>query len=130
MDKIRNYMIVLVSAAAIVLTMPMLTTAEEKMTSNKMMGAMADTEKAIFAGGCFWCMEKPFEQLDGVKSVVSGYSTGKTKNPTYRNYMSGGHLEVVEVTYDPAKVDYAKLLDVFWHQINPTDAGGQFVDRG
>ncbi|HID35988.1 MAG TPA: peptide-methionine (S)-S-oxide reductase MsrA, partial [Ghiorsea sp.] len=96
------------------------------MVQDKVIG----TEKAVFAGGCFWCMEKPFEQLDGVKSVVSGYSTGKTTNPTYRNYMSGGHLEVVEITYDPKKVSYEKLLDVFWHQINPTDAGGQFVDRG
>ena len=92
--------------------------------------AEENTEKAIFAGGCFWCMEKPFEQLDGVKSVVSGYSTGTSKNPTYKNYMSGGHLEVVEITYNPKIVSYDKLLDVFWHQINPTDAGGQFVDRG
>jgi len=75
-------------------------------------------------------MEKPFEQLDGVKSVVSGYSTGTSKNPTYKNYMLSGHLEVVEITYNPKIVSYDKLLDVFWHQINPTDAGGQFVDRG
>jgi len=86
--------------------------------------------EAIFAGGCFWCMEKPFEQLDGVSSVTSGYSGGKLTSPTYRNYGRGGHIEVVQVTFDENKVSYSELLDVFWHQINPTDAGGQFVDRG
>ncbi|MDX8387613.1 MAG: peptide-methionine (R)-S-oxide reductase MsrB [Ghiorsea sp.] len=91
---------------------------------------MMNVEKAVFAGGCFWCMEKPFELLAGVNTVVSGYSMGKTENPTYQNYGRDGHLEVVEVTFNPQKVSYNELLDVFWHQINPTDAGGQFVDRG
>lgn len=86
--------------------------------------------RAIFAGGCFWCMEKPFEQLDGVASVVSGYTGGTTKNPTYENYSDGGHIEVVEITYDPKKTSFQQLLDVFWQQVDPTDAGGQFVDRG
>ncbi len=130
MHKTRNIIIALLGAVAMMLTLPTLITAKNDMAKDKMMAAMANTEKAIFAGGCFWCMEKPFEQLDGVKSVVSGYSTGKTKSPTYKNYMAGGHLEVVEITYDPKKVSYEKLLNVFWHQINPTDAGGQFVDRG
>jgi len=101
---------------------------------SKEMQTMSDkamtTERAIFAGGCFWCMEKPFEELDGVLSVKSGYSGGSTTNPTYENYSGGGHIEVVEIVYDPAKVSYDKLLDVFWHQVNPTDPGGQFVDRG
>lgn len=90
------------------------------------------TEKAIFAGGCFWCMEPPFEKLDGVKDVVSGYTGGTKENPTYKEVSSGttGHAEAVEITYDPEKVSYETLLDVFWRQINPTDAGGQFVDRG
>jgi peptide methionine sulfoxide reductase msrA/msrB len=88
------------------------------------------TAQALFAGGCFWCMEKPFESIDGVLSVVSGYAAGKTDNPTYKNYGAGGHIEVVQITYDPAKVAYETLLDIFWKQINPTDAGGQFVDRG
>lgn len=88
------------------------------------------TQKAIFAGGCFWCMEKPFEGLTGVISVTSGYIGGKTVNPSYENYSAGGHLEAVEVVYDPAKITYQQLLDVFWRQIDPTDAGGQFVDRG
>ena len=88
------------------------------------------TAKALFAGGCFWCMEKPFEELDGVISVVSGYSGGTSENPTYKNYSKNGHIEVVQITYLPAVIDYAQLLDVFWRQIDPTDAGGQFVDRG
>ena len=87
-------------------------------------------ETAIFAGGCFWCMTPPFEKTMGVIKVVSGYTGGHTKNPTYENYAEGGHVEVVEITYDPAKISYAKLLDVFWRQIDPTDSGGQFVDRG
>jgi peptide methionine sulfoxide reductase msrA/msrB len=89
-------------------------------------------EKATFAGGCFWCMVPPFEKLDGVTQVVSGYTGGQKANPTYDEVSSEttGHMESIEVTYDPAKVSYEKLLDVFWRQINPTDAGGQFVDRG
>lgn len=87
-------------------------------------------DKAIFAGGCFWCMEKPFEQLDGVISVTSGYTGGTSTNPTYTNYAAGGHVEAVEIVYDPAKISYERLLDVYWHQVDPTDPGGQFVDRG
>jgi len=86
--------------------------------------------QAVFAGGCFWCMEKPFTEEPGVVEVISGYSDGHTKNPTYENYSDGGHVEVVRVTYDPAKVSYSRLLDIFWRQIDPTDPGGQFVDRG
>jgi methionine-S-sulfoxide reductase len=87
---------------------------------------------ATFAGGCFWCMEPPFEKLDGVQSVVSGYIGGQKENPTYEEVSSGttGHAEAVQITYDPKKVSYEKLLDIFWHQIDPTDAGGSFVDRG
>jgi peptide methionine sulfoxide reductase msrA/msrB len=93
--------------------------------------AMAkDTEKAVFAGGCFWCMTPPFEKLNGVISVASGYIGGAGKNPTYQDYAGNGYVEAVEVTYDPAKISYNELLDVFWMQINPTDAGGQFCDRG
>ncbi len=87
-------------------------------------------ETAIFAGGCFWCMTPPFEKTPGVIKVVSGYTGGHTKNPTYENYAEGGHVEVVEITYDSARISYSKLLDVFWRQIDPTDGGGQFVDRG
>ncbi len=95
-------------------------------------GDMEHMEKATFAGGCFWCMTPPFEKLDGVKEVISGYTGGHTVNPTYEDVTSEttGHMESVEIIYDPSKISYEKLLDVFWHQINPTDAGGQFVDRG
>jgi len=90
----------------------------------------AATERALFAGGCFWCMEAPFEKLDGVVSVQSGYAGGTTENPTYENYGAGGHIEVVEVVFDPQRVGYRQLLDTFWRQIDPTDGNGQFVDRG
>ena len=89
-------------------------------------------ETATFAGGCFWCMEAPFEKLDGVYKVVSGYTGGHTDNPTYEEVSAGrsGHAEAIQVTYDPEKISYEKLLDVFWRQIDPTDGGGSFVDRG
>jgi peptide methionine sulfoxide reductase msrA/msrB len=89
-------------------------------------------EKATFAGGCFWCMTPPFERLDGVKEVIAGYTGGHTENPTYEEVSSGttGHVEAVQVSYDPSKITYEKLLAVFWKQIDPTDADGQFVDRG
>ena len=88
--------------------------------------------KAIFAGGCFWCMEPPFENLDGVHAVVSGYINGHKDNPTYQEVCSGmtGHTEAIEISYDPAKVSYEQLLEVLWMNIDPTDGNGQFVDRG
>lgn len=87
---------------------------------------------ATFAGGCFWCMEKPFEQIPGVVSVISGYIGGHTNNPTYKQVSAGttGYAEAVQISYDPNKVSYRKLLDIFWHQIDPTDPDGSFVDRG
>lgn len=90
------------------------------------------TETAIFAGGCFWCMEPPFDKLDGVTATVSGYSGGHTENPTYKkvSHDDTGHYEVLEVTYDPTKVDYETLLDVFWKNVDPLDAHGQFCDKG
>jgi peptide methionine sulfoxide reductase msrA/msrB len=87
-------------------------------------------KKALFAGGCFWCMEKPFESLDGVHSVTSGYIGGTTDDPNYQNYSRDGHIEAIEIVYDPEKISYTELLDVFWRQIDPTDDCGQFVDRG
>lgn len=92
----------------------------------------ARLEKATFSGGCFWCMEPPFEKLQGVKEVISGYTGGDIKDPTYKEVSSGttGHVEAVQVVYDPAIITYAELLDVFWKQIDPTDDGGQFADRG
>jgi peptide-methionine (S)-S-oxide reductase len=88
--------------------------------------------KATFAGGCFWCMEKPFDVLPGVISTTSGYTGGQTANPSYRQVSAGktGHAESVQVVYDPSQVSYEKLLDVFWHNVDPLDAEGQFCDRG
>ncbi len=87
---------------------------------------------ATFAGGCFWCMEPPFDKLDGVLSTISGYTGGTVQNPTYEQVSAGrtGHAEAVQVTYDPSKVTYEKLLDVFWHNIDPTVKDRQFCDIG
>ena len=89
-------------------------------------------EVATFAGGCFWCMEPPFEKLPGVLKVISGYTGGHKKNPTYEEVSAGGtgHVEAVQVYFDPARISYEELLDTFWRQIDPTDPGGQFADRG
>jgi peptide-methionine (S)-S-oxide reductase len=88
--------------------------------------------KALFAGGCFWCEETAFEGVPGVISVVSGYTGGQKKNPTYEEVSAGGtgHAESVEVTYDPAKISYGKLLEIFWHNVDPLQANGQFCDHG
>jgi peptide-methionine (S)-S-oxide reductase len=90
------------------------------------------TSQAIFAGGCFWCMEPPFDKIEGVISTTSGYSGGEEANPSYTDVSAGrtGHYEVVRVEYDPAKVSYKQLLDVFWKNIDPFDAKGQFCDKG
>lgn len=87
---------------------------------------------ATFAGGCFWCMEPPFDELAGVISTTSGYIGGDTPNPTYEQVSAGrtGHAEAVQIVYDPAKIGYRELLEVYWRNIDPTDAGGQFCDRG
>lgn len=103
---------------------------KEMQTMNTQDTTTTMQQKALFAGGCFWCMEKPFEQLDGVLSVTSGYAGGTTENPNYENYAAGGHIEVVQIVYDPQKVSYRDLLEVYWRQVDPTDPDGQFVDRG
>ncbi len=89
-------------------------------------------EKATFAGGCFWCMEHPFEKLDGVTEVISGYTGGHIANPIYEQVSAGntGHVEAVQITYDSDKISYADLLNIYWRQVDPTDAGGSFADRG
>lgn len=94
---------------------------------------MTDTfEKATFAGGCFWCMVEPFDERPGIKEVISGYTGGTVENPTYEQVCSGmtGHVEAVQITYDPKIVSYEELVQLFWQQIDPTDDGGQFHDRG
>ena len=90
--------------------------------------ALAETKSAIFAGGCFWCVEKDFDHVAGVVATTSGYSGGTLENPTYENHE--GHREVVKIDFDPAKVDYATLVGIFLRSVDPTDAGGQFCDRG
>ena len=90
------------------------------------------TETAIFAGGCFWCVESDFDKVPGVLKTISGYTGGHTKNPTYKQvtYKNTGHYEAVKVTYDPKQVSYKQLVHIFWRTVDPTDKGGQFCDRG
>jgi peptide-methionine (S)-S-oxide reductase len=90
------------------------------------------TATAVFAGGCFWCMEPPYDALPGVIATTSGYAGGQKANPTYEQVSAGdtGHIEVIQVTYDPKQISYEKLLEVFWRNVDPLDKGGQFCDRG
>ncbi|MGO3115242.1 peptide-methionine (S)-S-oxide reductase MsrA [Enterococcus pseudoavium] len=89
-------------------------------------------ERAIFAGGCFWCMVQPFDTLPGIESVISGYTGGNQENPTYLEVKSGttGHTEAVEIIFDPTLISYRELVEIYWQQTDPTDAFGQFEDRG
>jgi len=111
---------------------------QQVRSMDKMDATMADkpmpagVQTAVFAGGCFWCTESDFEKVDGVIEAVSGYTGGHVKNPSYKQVSAGGtgHVESVKVTYDPKKVTYQELLEVFWRHVDPTDGGGQFVDRG
>ncbi len=116
--------------AAVLLVSMMCTGSEKKEGSAP--GGEVKLETALFAGGCFWCMEAAFQGLDGVVEAVSGYTGGVTENPTYREVCRGttGHLEAVRVRFDPGKISYAALLNFFWRQFDPTDPGGSFVDRG
>jgi peptide-methionine (S)-S-oxide reductase len=125
---VRPIVLSLASAAMILAAMVLVAPSVDAQTPT----AQAKLAKAIFAGGCFWCMEHPFDELDGVVSTTSGYVGGHKVNPTYHEVSSGttGHAEAVQVVYDPTKVSYEKLLEVFWVNIDPTDAGGQFCDRG
>jgi peptide methionine sulfoxide reductase msrA/msrB len=104
----------------------------DKTTEDQMNDQSKKTQTAVFAGGCFWCTESDFEKVDGVVEVISGYTGGHVAKPTYHQVSAGGtgHVEAVKVVYDPQRITYEKLLDVFWHHVNPTDGGGQFVDRG
>jgi len=113
-------------------TLAMFVLAASLIKCQSALDATERLEKATFAGGCFWCMEAPFEKVDGVVEVLSGYTGGHKEDPTYEQVSSGttGHVEAVQMTYDPARVSYSTLLEVFWRQIDPTDAGGQFGDRG
>jgi peptide-methionine (S)-S-oxide reductase len=119
----------LVSLLALVL-FAALARADEATVATK--PAAAGLEKAAFAGGCFWCMQGPYDNLPGVVSTTVGYTGGGKANPTYHEVGAGGtgHIESIEVVYDPKKVSYEKLLDVFWHNVDPTNPYGQFCDNG
>jgi peptide-methionine (S)-S-oxide reductase len=129
MPKVLNA--ALIFAAALLLGLTAISRAQAPKAAAKP-GANAGYAKATFAGGCFWCMEPPYDKLDGVISTTSGYTGGQKKNPTYEEVSSGrtGHAEAVEVVYDPKKINYEKLLDVFWHNIDPTVKDQQFCDVG
>ena len=93
---------------------------------------MSETKTAVFAGGCFWCMVQPFDSLPGIEKVISGFTGGDIENPSYNDVVRGGtgHTEAVEITYDPDKISYEELVEIYWRQTDPTDASGQFADRG
>ena len=103
-----------------------------QLASDDSAAAGAETATATLAGGCFWCVEADLEKVDGVKEVISGYAGGTEVNPTYKQVSAGktSHVEAVQAIYDPARVTFSQLLEVFWKHVDPTDAGGQFVDRG
>ncbi|MEO7916947.1 MAG: peptide-methionine (S)-S-oxide reductase MsrA [Dokdonella sp.] len=135
MKKWNRSILFLLGTSASALLLGVVAACSQADTPNQSMAegsAPANTATAIFAGGCFWCMEHPFDELTGVISTTSGYTGGDKANPTYEQVSSGntGHAEAVKVVYDPSKVGYAKLLDVFWHNIDPVATNGQFCDHG
>ena len=132
MNKIYTVFIFVISAFLLSKFFPENTVTNQKNEVVLTKSITGKEEIAIFAGGCFWCMEHPFEDLPGVTQVVSGYIGGKKENATYKKVASGHtrHLEAVKIHFDPEKISYADILEVFWRNINPTDDGGQFVDRG
>lgn len=127
--KLRNLIIISIISLIIICFVALSNGQDKSIVKNMEDEKM---EKATFAGGCFWCMESPFEELEGVTEVVAGYTGGHKEDPTYEEVTTGktGHLEAVQITFDPSIITYSELLDVFWQQINPTDIRGQFADRG
>jgi peptide methionine sulfoxide reductase msrA/msrB len=124
------YFAIIIAVSIFALATPIISM--DKDTQDKMAMKSGSTRSAVFAGGCFWCTESDFEKIEGVIDALSGYTGGSLENPTYKQVSAGStrHIEAVKVVYDPEKISYAKLLEVFWTHVNPTDAGGQFVDRG
>ena len=125
MPKTARASLALFFLAVPLLAQPPAPTAETAAPARKL-------AKATFAGGCFWCMEPPFESLPGVVSVTAGYTGGRKEDPTYKEVSAGwtGHVEAVQVLYDPSRISFERLLDVYWHNIDPTDGTGQFCDHG
>lgn len=132
MNKLYAAFLIFLSYFLFVTFSPKNVDSASKQTVNKISEMTENTESAILAGGCFWCMEHPYEDLPGVSKVISGYTGGKKKNPTYQEVASGStmHVEGVEIHFNPAIISYNDILEIFWRNIDPTDAGGQFVDRG
>ena len=132
MDKIYAAFLIFLSYFIVTFFLPKNADSAAKQPTVKVSKKSGKTETAIFAGGCFWCMEHPFEDQPGILKAISGYTGGKKKDPTYNQVASGAtqHVEAVEIHFDPEKVSYNDLLEIFWRNIDPTDAGGQFVDRG
>jgi peptide methionine sulfoxide reductase msrA/msrB len=132
--NLRTILVILLLGVAVALTMSLGPADHRSMAQGKMGAHMhenrPDLSTATFAGGCFWCVQADFEKVPGVVQVVSGYAGGRQANPTYEDYAEKGYVEAVQVLYDPRKVSYQELLDYFWRHVDPTDAGGQFVDRG
>ncbi len=131
--KTLNLLVMALAAVTLLLIVGLQTseTAQKEMKTNMPLAEM-NLQKATFAGGCFWCTQADFEKLPGVVKVIAGYSGGNKENPTYEEVSSGttGHVEAVQVYYDPARLTYGQLLDYFWRHVDPTDGAGQFVDRG
>ena len=127
----KTIVIVIIVVAAVFFASHVVQSMDAK-TETPMNAKPQKTQSAVFAGGCFWCTESDFEKVAGVVEVISGYTGGRAANPTYEQVSAGGsgHVEAVKVVYDPDQVTYAQLLQVFWRHVDPTDAGGQFVDRG
>ncbi len=122
----------ILSAASLLMLMGCMDIESNTGKDMKLQNFSTDYELATFAGGCFWCMETPFESFDGVIEVISGYAGGKEKNPAYEEVASGNtsHVEAVQIKFDPEVISYAELLDIYWKQFDPTDKGGSFADRG
>ena len=125
--KKKNVLILIL--LSFILINPFLIAGEIKVTAGS---KLENHKKAYFAGGCFWCMEESFDKIDGVLKSISGYSGGHTKNPSYEDviYKDTGHVEAIEITYDNTKVTYKSLLEIYWENIDPFDAYGQFCDKG
>jgi methionine-S-sulfoxide reductase len=132
MKRFLNFLVIIIILYLIVGCSLSDKTIDNNKIGNDKLKMNPDYKKATFAGGCFWCMEAAFEGIDGIVDVISGYTGGSKENPTYQEVSTGktGHYEVIEVTFDPNKISYDELLDIFWKNIDPVDDKGQFVDKG
>ena len=132
MDKIYAAFLIFLSYFIVTTFIPKNADSASKKSTAKVSEKSGIIETALFAGGCFWCMEHPYENQPGISKALSGYTGGEKQNPTYNQVASGStqHVEAVEIHFDPEVISYNDLLQIFWRNVDPTDAGGQFVDRG